>query len=151
MRFVDCYKISDELFSEVARRFPQLEKVDISLCCITPVSLEVLGRSCPLLKSLEFVKWKPFQFGQSRFVYCKSDDRVALAIAETMSGLCHLGLSGHEFTNVGLHAILDKCPLLKSLDIRGCHYLELSDSLKKRCTDQINDLQLPVPCYDDDI
>ncbi|AES71648.1 F-box/LRR protein, putative [Medicago truncatula] len=132
MRLVDCYTISDKQFSEVARRFPQLEKVDISLCCITSVSLEVLGRSCPLLKSLEFGKSKSLV--KSRFVYCESDDRVALVIAETMSCLCHLGLSGHELTNVGLHAILVKCPL---------------ESLKKRCIDQINDLQLPVPCYDD--
>ncbi|RHN68943.1 putative leucine-rich repeat domain, L domain-containing protein [Medicago truncatula] len=116
MRLVDCYTISDKQFSEVARRFPQLEKVDISLCCITSVSLEVLGRSCPLLKSLEFGKSKSLV--KSRFVYCESDDRVALVIAETMSCLCHLGLSGHELTNVGLHAILVKCPLLKSLDIR---------------------------------
>jgi len=85
MRFVDCYKFSDERFCEVARRFPQLEKVDISLCCITSVSLEVLGRSCPLLKSLEFGKSK--SLAKSRFVYCESDDRVAIVIAETMPGL----------------------------------------------------------------
>lgn len=69
MRLVDCYTISDKRFSEVARRFPQLEKVDISLCCITSVSLEVLGRSCPLLKSLEFGKSNSLV--KSRFVYCK--------------------------------------------------------------------------------
>ncbi|MCI65303.1 F-box protein SKIP19, partial [Trifolium medium] len=49
---------------------------------------------------------------------------------------------GDYLTNVGLLAILDKCPLLKSLHINWCSYIELSESLVKRCTDQINDLQL---------
>ncbi|PNX56675.1 F-box protein skip19 [Trifolium pratense] len=66
-----------------------------------------------------------------------------------MPGLIHLDIKGGNLTNVGLLTILDKCPLLKSLDIRLCPFLNLSESLEKRCIDQINDLKLPDSIYDD--
>lgn len=71
-----------------------------------------------------------------------------IGIAETMPGLCYLDIKGHELSDVGLLAILDKCPLLKSLDIRRCRYLKLNESLEKRCIDQFNELNLPDDYYD---
>ncbi|PNX68668.1 F-box protein skip19 [Trifolium pratense] len=63
-----------------------------------------------------------------------------------MSRLCRLDIKGNGLTAVGLVAILDKCPLLEYLDIRDCYSLSLtlSESLKKRCIEQIKDLRLPV-------
>jgi len=132
MRLVSCWRITDKGFSEAVRKLPRLEEVNISLCNISEVSLEALGRSCPLLKSLEYDGW----FSTSS---CNSD-KIPLAIAETMPGLCHLDMRGHELSELGVLAIIDKCPLLESLDISDCHYL--SEDLKKRCIDQIKDLQL---------
>jgi F-box/leucine-rich repeat protein 2/20 len=60
-----------------------------------------------------------------------------------MSRLCHLDIIGSSLTNVGLVAILDRCPLLEYLDIRGCFELNLNESLRKRCLEQIKDLRLP--------
>ncbi|GAU42086.1 hypothetical protein TSUD_134700 [Trifolium subterraneum] len=79
----------------------------------------------------------------------KPCDDLAFIIAETMSGLNHLDIKGGNLTNVGLISILDKCPLLKYLDIRLCPFLNLSESLEKRCIDQIKDLKLPDSIYDD--
>jgi hypothetical protein len=142
MRFVDYYVVSDEGFSEAVRKLPLLEKLDISRTKLTEVSIAVLGRSCPLLKLLKF----------SRVLYdFKPCDDLALVIADTMTNLCHLDLNGDYLTNVGLLAILDTCPFLKSLDIRHCRYLELSESLERRCIDhQINHLQLSNPDDPDD-
>ncbi|PNX90104.1 F-box protein skip19 [Trifolium pratense] len=141
MRLDLCYAISDEGFSEAVRKLPLLEKVEISMTNLTKVSLEALGRSCPLLKSLKYDTELYVSSGQP----C---DDLAFVIAETMSGLNHLVIDGDNLTNVGLLAILDKCPLLKSLHIKRCEHLELSDeTLEKRCTNQIIDLQLNR--YDD--
>jgi Leucine-rich repeat (LRR) protein len=121
-----------EGFSEVIRKLPQLEKVFIPFCNISEATLEALGRSCPLLKSLQYCSWS--------LDSCDSD-KMAFVIAETMPGLRHLNMSGHKLSELGVLAIIDKCPLLESLDISDC--LNLNEDLKKRCIDQIKDLRLP--------
>lgn len=135
MRFVDCYEISEEGFSEAVRKLPLLEKLVISDNRLTEVSIAVLGRSCPLLKSLKFSRLGVYA--------AKPSDDLALVIADTMTNLRHLDIKVNNLTYVGLLAILDKCPFLKSLDIQQCYHLVLSKSSKKRCNDQINHLRLP--------
>jgi F-box/leucine-rich repeat protein 2/20 len=128
MRLEDCKEISDEGFIEAVRKLPELEEVNISKCCnLSKDSLEVLGRSCPLLKSLQF----------TRELY------MFIPPAETMSNISHLDINGNMLTNIGLLAILDGCPLLESLNIEDCYNLDLNESLKKRCLDQIKDVRLP--------
>ncbi|CAJ2640749.1 unnamed protein product [Trifolium pratense] len=124
-----CIRISDEGLCEVAKKFPFLEEVDISNGFQSPKSLEVIGQSCPLLKSLTY-------YGMSYFTW----DHAAFVIANTMPGLRHLDIHGNRLTDVGLIAILDGCPLLESLDIRGCSNLEFSGNLWKRLHNQIKDL-----------
>jgi len=123
---LDCQQISNKGFGEAARKLLQLEEVDISFCDLLKCSLEVLGRSCPLLKSLKFVI-----MGYEYAGY--GEDEVAFVIAETMPGLRRLNIRGNVLTNVGLLAILDGCPLLESLNIAECYNLRLCESLKKRC------------------
>lgn len=133
IQLTKCRNISHRQFSEVANKFPLLEELDISVSNLCKDSLEVIGRSCPLLKSLKF-SWmfrKHIEF---------NDD--ASAIAKTMPKLRHLSMFGNLLTNVGLHAILDGCPLLESVVLRNCFHLDLSGSLGKRCRDQIKDLVL---------
>jgi hypothetical protein len=73
----------------------------------------------------------------------KCDD-IAFAIAKTMSMLRHLTILNDGVTNDGLLAILDGCPLLESLDLRGCRHLDFEGSLGKRCNEQIKELRLPT-------
>ncbi|KAJ1440412.1 Leucine-rich repeat domain superfamily [Sesbania bispinosa] len=122
---------------QVAKKLPLLEELDIT--CFNIVSedtFKAIGQCCPLLKVLKL---------DSRMCYLvKCDDDVALAIAKTMSKLCHLQICGIKLSDVGLSAILDGCPLLESLDLRRCIYFELLDeSLEKRCREQIKYLLFP--------
>ncbi|CAJ2640731.1 unnamed protein product [Trifolium pratense] len=136
---VSCLRITDKAFCEALRKLPLLEELNISPCHISKNFLEVIGISCPLLKSLKFDRrWC--------LIHRCPYDHEAFIISETMSRLCHLDIKGNGLTAVGLVAILDKCPLLEYLDIRDCYSLSLtlSESLKKRCIEQIKDLQLPV-------
>jgi hypothetical protein len=132
MWLVRCLGITNKGFSEAVRKLLRLEEVNIIFCIISEVSLEALGRSCPLLKLLKYHAWYPTRS-------C-NPEKMALAIAETMPGLCHLDMKGHNLSELGVRAIIDKCPLLESLDISDCHYL--SEDLTKRCIEKIKDLQL---------
>ncbi|PNX99658.1 F-box/LRR protein [Trifolium pratense] len=133
IRLASCCQISDEGWCEVAKKFVLLKEIDISQGFQSKKSLEVIGQSCPLLKSLTFN-------GTSDQSLINCDDE-ALIIAKTMSGLCHLDIHGNPLTDVGLIAILDGCPLLKSLDITRCFNLEFSGNLWRRLHNQIKDLE----------
>jgi F-box/leucine-rich repeat protein 2/20 len=122
---------------EVAKKFPLLEEISISYGFQSKKSLEVIGLSCTLLKSLKL----------NRFGGCIMCDDEALIIAKSMSGLRHLDIRGNPLSDVGLIAILDGCPLLESLDIRGCHNLDFSGNLWKRLHNQIKGLVVRDPEY----
>ncbi|GAU42387.1 hypothetical protein TSUD_123830 [Trifolium subterraneum] len=128
-----CIRVSDEGLCEVAKKFPLLEEISISHGFQFKKCIEVIGLSCPLLKSLKF---------NGSGGYIVSDDE-ALIIAKTMPGLRHLDIHGNRpLSDVGLIAILDGCPLLESLDIRGCSNLDFSGNLWKRLHNQIKDLKI---------
>lgn len=127
MRLVNCLGITEKGLIEVIEKLPLLEDLEISSGNLSKDSIEVIGRCCPLLKSLKY--------SRAFRSYVKCDDDEAFAIAKTMPGLCHLNISGNELTNVGLVAILDGCPPLESLDLRDCNHLDLSGSLGERCHD----------------
>ncbi|XP_062012665.1 F-box protein SKIP19-like [Rosa rugosa] len=142
LRIVRCYFITDEGLSEVALKLPMLEDLEISLCTLSQEPLEVVGRSCPLLKSVKLNNhW--YQFPPDK---CDND---ALAVAGTMRGLQHLQLFGNKLTNDGLREILDCCPHLESLDLRYCFNLNLEGDLEKRLTGQIKRLRLPYDSTED--
>ncbi|PNX84672.1 hypothetical protein L195_g040735 [Trifolium pratense] len=130
--------ISDEGWCEVAKKFPLLEEVDISNAFQSKKTLEVIGQSCPLLKSLTY-------YGMS---YGFTPDDEAFVIANTMPGLRHLNIRGNQLSNVGLIAILDGCPLLESLDIEGCDNLDITESLWQRLNSQIKHLLIWEDCPD---
>jgi len=68
---------------------------------------------------------------------------MAFVIAETMSKLCHLNMKGIVVTDDGILSILDGCPLLETLYIRGCYNYGLSESLRKICSERIKFMRLP--------
>ncbi|PNX90725.1 F-box protein skip19 [Trifolium pratense] len=142
LRLYCCDDISDRRLYEFVKKFSLLEELDISFSFKEYQDfIEVIGQCCPLLKSLNLERLM--------FLYFKSYDEV-FAIAKWLPGLRHLKLSRIVVGNVGLLAILDGCPLLESLDIRQCHRIYLSESLEKRCHEQIKDFQLPTSLVDDD-
>jgi hypothetical protein len=76
-------------------------------------------------------------------------DEVAFAIAGNLPELRRLQLFGDKLTNDGLHAILDGCPHLESLDLRQCFNVKLAGDLGRRCAEQIKDLRCPLDSTDD--
>jgi F-box/leucine-rich repeat protein 2/20 len=138
MKLLDCRGISEIGMIEVAKKFPLLEELDISFTeSVSKSSLEVIGRFCPLLKSLTY----------SRCFYSTCDDE-AIVIGKTMTELRHLKIYGNLFTDDGLLAILDGCPVLESLDLQGCLNFDLSKSLVERCHEKIKKLQFPFNYLD---
>ncbi|PRQ29570.1 putative leucine-rich repeat domain, L domain-containing protein [Rosa chinensis] len=115
---------------------------------ISHESLALVGRSCPLLKSLKFNKrW--FDEGRYNNRYKLERNDYALAIAGTMHALHHLMLFRNTLTNKGLCAILDGCPHLEPLDMRQCFNLRLGGKVGRRCAEQIKELRLPHDSVDD--
>ncbi|CAI8597203.1 unnamed protein product [Vicia faba] len=136
----ECHRLlSNKGLIKAVKKFPLLEELHISKChLLDKVSFDIIGQCCPLLKSL------------SLFGYFKCD-RQAFEIAEWMPRLRHLKiLNNNNLTNDGLFALLNGCTLLESLDLRGCFYLELTESIKQRCNMQINDFLLPLDSMDED-
>ncbi|KAL5073583.1 hypothetical protein RYX36_012567, partial [Vicia faba] len=54
LRLANCLNISNKVFCEAVGKLPRLEELDISYSRLSIYSLDVIGRSCPLLKSFKF-------------------------------------------------------------------------------------------------
>ncbi|KAK2387799.1 hypothetical protein QL285_061541 [Trifolium repens] len=137
---VKCCEISDEGLIEAAKQLPLLEELDILFSYFTKDSLEVIGKSCPLLKSLKY------NIGDN------GDDiwyNEPFSFIKSMPQLRHLESRSDLLNGDELLSILDECPLLESLDVEACDYLFLTGDELKRCRDQIKNLRLPFR-YEDD-
>ncbi|GAU22408.1 hypothetical protein TSUD_122940 [Trifolium subterraneum] len=139
LRLEDCCEISDKGLIDAANKLPLLEELDILFSNITKDSLEVIGQSCPFLKSLKYC----IGFDADNKWYDE-----AFSFIKTMPQLRHLEICSDLLTNDGLVAILDGCPLLESLNIQDCDYLDFSGNVWKRCCEQIKDLRLPYDFED---
>lgn len=138
LRISFCYQVTDKGFIAAIARLPLLEELEVSYCSLSEECLRIVGQSCPNLKTL-----KKNCVGYRRRRPRKESDDVALAIAETMPGLCHLQLFGNTLTDAGLNAILDGCPNLEHLDLRQCFNVELVGDLEKRCFKRIKVVRRP--------
>ncbi|PQQ00972.1 F-box protein SKIP19-like [Prunus yedoensis var. nudiflora] len=92
LRLVYCYHTSEERFCEVASRLPLLEELNISLCRFSHESLQVIGGSCPLLKSFKLNRRCSSNFKFSNSLAGGENDGEALAIACWKSNLVIEGL-----------------------------------------------------------
>ncbi|KAL0542639.1 hypothetical protein IC582_017712 [Cucumis melo] len=134
------YDFTKEGLSVAVSKLPLLEHLEIEsfIIVLDPETLRTIGRCGPLLKSL---KLKDLCHMLGLFI---SSDEDALAIAQTMPKLHHLEIVGNRITNFGLHALLDSCSDLQSLDLRKCRYLDFEERLKKKCSERIKTLRLPA-------
>ncbi|PRQ29682.1 putative F-box domain, leucine-rich repeat domain, L domain-containing protein [Rosa chinensis] len=134
LRLECCPKITNEGLCGVASKFARLKELDISVYFLSCKTLEVIGRSCPLLVSLNL----NHRFrGASYSMYGDT-------IARTMRGLHNLSLSGFVLTNDELRKILESCLGLETLDLGECFVPNLDEDLRRRCVEQIRKkLRLP--------
>ncbi|CAA7047000.1 unnamed protein product [Microthlaspi erraticum] len=136
LKLVMCNEITDDGFSEVVSNFPLLEELELSYCPLSEESLKAVGKSCPNLKTLKL------NCAGYRVPRNESDDE-ALAISATMPRLRHLQIFGNRLTDVGLNAILEKCPCLEHLDLRQCFNVNLVGDLEKLCLEKIKVVRRP--------
>ncbi|XP_041028736.1 putative F-box/LRR-repeat protein 23 [Juglans microcarpa x Juglans regia] len=127
-------EISETGFSEAVANIPLLEELELSYCSWTENFPEVVGRSCPHLKSLKL----------RREVYGGDHecDLSANAIAENMPGLVILHLVGNKLTDNGLLAILDGCPHLQTLILRNCRCVSPEGDVGRKCSERRKNLLL---------
>ncbi|QHN79049.1 F-box protein [Arachis hypogaea] len=127
LRLKKCFTHeSNRLMYDLAKKFPLLEELDITHCYwwFYPISLESFGQACPLLKTLKFNHHRQhFYYDRISSCYVREDNAYAYAIARSMPQLRHLQLLGSTLDYDGLHAILNGCPHLESLDL--CHCINL--------------------------
>ncbi|KAJ9565889.1 hypothetical protein OSB04_001855 [Centaurea solstitialis] len=121
-----CHGVTGCGLSNSLKRLPHLETLEISFVDIRKEDIEVIGRTCPLLKSFEMeAMW--------------DGDVYAHAIAKSMPALRHLRLIGIMDDDDGVQAILNGCPNLESLDLRLCAYFDRDRNLEKLCRERIKD------------
>ncbi|KAJ9565893.1 hypothetical protein OSB04_001859 [Centaurea solstitialis] len=132
LRLEACDDITPCGLSNALKRLPHLETLKLYDFHIPKEEdIELIGRSYPLLKSFEME------------TLCASYDVYARAIAKSMPALRHLKLFGLMDDDNGVQAILNGCPYLESLDLRGCPYhdLDLDENLEKLCRERIKDFR----------
>lgn len=109
LHLANCWDITEKGLSQLVKKLPLLEEFDISINYISNDTIELIGRCCPLLKSLKIsISMLSNFFG--------FNDHV-MAIGKSMPGLRRLKITGNKLTNIGVFAILDGCSLLESLDL----------------------------------
>jgi hypothetical protein len=88
IKLEECHGISIKVFSEVVKKQPSLEELDIAYCgdSIKTEFFEYIGQCCPLLKSLKFSP-------------CFEEKNKCDDIAKNMSKLRHLTILNNGVTN----------------------------------------------------
>lgn len=125
-------EISDQAVERYVEWLPALRVLDISYCLkITSRGMEAIGRRCKSLAQLK--RNMPPQPPQGNNAAPKVVEDEALAVANTMPMLKQLELAYGLFSDVGLDAILTKCPLLRTLDILGSLNVRLDGDIEERC------------------
>jgi hypothetical protein len=126
-------EISDQIVEKYADCFPALRVLDISNCLkITSRGIEAIGRHCRSLVQLKRnMPPPPPPQGNNAAPIVVEDE--ALAVANTMPMLKRLELPYGLFSDIGLDAILIKCPLLSTLDILGSLNVRLDGDIEDRC------------------
>lgn len=127
--------VNDKMVKQHVESLKLLTFLDISYCLnITCDGLQALGQHCTSLFHLRRNMPPPVWQKDIGAVASDTDDREALAIADTMQGLHHLELGYGCLTDIGLDAIFTKCKNLTHLDIIGCYAVKMeSDHFEDRC------------------
>ncbi|KAJ9565946.1 hypothetical protein OSB04_001912 [Centaurea solstitialis] len=141
---------TDELLHHISRCSSKLNCLCLSSCYdITPCGLSNALKSLPHLETLELYD---IDIRKDEDIEWAGGDVYARAIAKSMPALRHLKLFGLMKDDNGVQAILNGCPHLESLDLRGCPYhdLDLDENLEKLCTERIKDFKYNISESEED-
>uniref|UniRef100_A0A7N0SVJ1 Carrier domain-containing protein n=1 Tax=Kalanchoe fedtschenkoi TaxID=63787 RepID=A0A7N0SVJ1_KALFE len=138
LQIVSCHALSEDVLKETASKFPMLEELKVQSTQFSVAAVEAIGRCCPQLKTFKcnVFGYVPLQ---------AQDDDLADMIAKTMPQLCHLQLLKTKITNTGLKVILDGCPCLETLDLRGCYLVNPKvDNIVEDCSARFMKVRFPA-------
>jgi hypothetical protein len=130
LRLVESYGVDTEIFAEAIKRFPVLEELELSRCNIRHVWHVI--QFCPQLKHFRHVK-KGYHIRDNYYDTGRGTHNMEASAIARMPGLLSLQLLGDHLDNEGLSAILDNCPHLELLDLRGCLNIRMDGSLRLKC------------------
>ncbi|KAM7270619.1 hypothetical protein ACFE04_030792 [Oxalis oulophora] len=136
---LSCLSFTHNGLVKTVAKLPLLEELELTDCRFTRKDIAAVGKACPSLISLKCNEMSS---------YLMRYDHIALGIAESMPGLRHLQLVRTNLMDYGLRAILNGCPRLESLDLRGSN-LCCGDDVKKICIDKIKSFKRPKASMDD--
>ncbi|XP_022774987.1 F-box protein FBW2-like [Durio zibethinus] len=120
-------EISDSVVEQVAGRLSSVTFLDVSYCRnIRASALEAIGKHCKLLMGLRRTM-HPLEV-----IDKLSQDDEALAIATTMPKLKQLEVAYLLVSTEGVLKILENCPELELLDVRGCWNVKLDENFVKK-------------------
>jgi bacterioferritin-associated ferredoxin len=129
LRLIACNDVSNEAFAEAIQKFPLLEELELSYC--NHISdhgvLKLVAKACPHIEHLKYAKSIYDRMHQGG----RTTNEEALAIAR-MHNLWSLDLSSDSVSNEALTTILDNCPYLEYLNIRG-GLTNMDDILRAKC------------------
>lgn len=137
-------EISDLIVEEVAVKLSTITILDVSYCRnIGARALEAVGNNCKCLTVLRRTM-HPLDV-----IDMLTQDDEALAIATTMPKLKHLGMAYSLISTVGVLEILENCPELELLDVRGCWNVKLDEKSVKKPSSLKVVGPLVTDCYGD--
>ncbi|EOX92056.1 hypothetical protein QUC31_003442 [Theobroma cacao] len=120
-------EISDAVVEQVAGKLSSVTFLDVSYCRnIGAPALEAIGKHCKSLMGLRRTM-HPLEV-----IDKQSQDDEALAIATTMPKLKQLEMAYLLISTEGVLKILENCPKLELLDVRGCWNVKLDDNFVKK-------------------
>lgn len=148
-----CLTITEVNFGvkDVLKRFPELEELNLTMK--SPLDEQDVGSMLPIISLLKKPVSDPQQSGfleEPEYYLCSFV--IAHHIGGNMPQLRRLRLDGFVVYETVLESILDGCPKLQRLDVRGCKafHLQSARPLLDRCRNQIEDLRLPQQLVYDD-
>ncbi|GMI98054.1 SKP1/ASK-Interacting protein 18, F-BOX WITH WD-40 2 [Hibiscus trionum] len=120
-------EISDSVVEQVAGRLSTVTFLDVSYCRnIGAPALEAIGKHCKLLMGLRRTM-HPLEV-----IDKLSQDDEAFAIATTMPKLKQLEVAYLLISTEGVLKVLENCPELELLDVRGCWNVKLDENFIKK-------------------
>ncbi|KAK9905270.1 hypothetical protein M0R45_000322 [Rubus argutus] len=136
-------EMSDSIVEQTVGRLSTVTSLDLSYCGkIGSRALEAIGKNCKFLVGLCRNIHPSYSAGMPM-----NDE--ARAIATTMPRLKHLEIAYHIINTQGALQILESCPELEFLDLRGCWDVELDDKFFGEKVPKLKVLGPPVEIMDD--
>jgi hypothetical protein len=114
---ISCDGVSNKGFNQLISECPMIDDVVVVLC--HKVGSPEVSETCPQLKR--------FRLQRVAWVQKSITAREALGVA-AMHQLRSLALLNSTVTNDELAFILDGCPHVENLDLRGCHRIVVNDA-----------------------